>query len=390
MMPQVVHADAFAALEPIEGVSGWGRIAVRDSDLPSGFHRMLHVWLFGMEPGADYTVFVDGLEIGTLTTRPSGSAVLKLQNRGRGHDPVSENLPPAGALVSAVVEDAEGATILEGSFSAFVRTSGATIYEEEIELEDVHETGANGMAKVEMQEGGHEEFTTHASGLEPGATYSVVVDGLLPAVATVTVDHQGQARVQLEYPDDENPLPDDLRPVSEIVTVQWLNAEEVTILQGSFTGLGDCGTVHGTVTELTADGFVLDTDDGEIAVIITPETKWDDFDGHELAVDDVVKVQGCWDNDTLIASEIELKGGEEECGAVVGTIEEAFADGSFAVRRGGRLIQVATTTATSYEGFGDRDPAAGDFVKVEGCWDGDRFVAAMVELKRGTKLHGLS
>jgi hypothetical protein len=384
-MPEGIHSLAYAALEPV-GDEGWGRILVRDDDLPSGLRRTVQVWLFDLEPWSEYLVMIGETEIGIVHTRASGNGVLKLQTTGRGHDRVPLDLPATDELEEAMVFDMNDALVLQGAFSTFTKPpgGGATTYEEEISLVDVTGGEATGMAKVEMKESGAQEFTTRAAGLLADATYTVVVDTL--TVAVVTTDEQGHARVHLEHPDDDNPLPPELKPVSEIVTVQWWDGDGVKVLEGSFTGAGYCDRVHGVVTSLNSDGFVLETDDGSITVRTTEETTWDDFDGREVEVGDKVKVEGCWDDEVLVADEVEYVGldDEEDCGSVIGIVTSIDV-GSFQVERGHRLINVLTTGETEWEGFDDHAFAVGDRVKADGCWDGTDFVATSVELKKGGK-----
>ena len=387
VQPQAIHTSAFAALQPVGEAEGWGRIVVRDAELPTGLHRMVEVWLFGMEPGAEFGVSIDGVELGTLRTRPSGSGVLKLQSMGQGHGPVPEGLPPAGGLMDALVTG-PGGSVLEGSFSVFGSPGGPTTYEEQITLEDVTGGGAEGWAKVEMKGEEHQEFKTHATGLVPGETYTVIVDGL--ELATLVADVQGQARLHREWPDDDNPLPDGLLPVSEIVAVEW-HGPEGLLLRGSFAGLGACDTFLGTVTAIADGGFALETDSITIEVATTGDTKWDDFGDHELAVGDRVKVEGCWDGDVLLANEIELKNPDhdDECGSVVGTVG-AIAEGVVTIVNGARQVEVLTDGDTEWVGFPGREVAVGDRVKAEGCWEGGAFVAHKVTLMPGAKQKGNS
>ncbi len=57
----------------------------------------------------------------------------------------------------------------------------------------------------------------------------------------------------------------------------------------------------------TDTGFIIETDAGPVTVATTDHTEWDDFGDHELAVGDMVKVEGCWGGDVLVAEEVELK-----------------------------------------------------------------------------------
>ncbi|MDX2437760.1 MAG: DUF5666 domain-containing protein [Acidobacteriota bacterium] len=379
VMAQATSSSAFAALRPVGAATGWGRVVVRDRDLPSGQQRTVQVWLYGMEPRAEYRITIDDVEIGTIKTRSSGSGVLKLQNTGRGHDPVPADLPPVDLLETAIVYDRDSAPTLEGTFSVNGHPGGETTYEEEISLVDVTGGDAAGAAEVEMRDGGHQEFRTHATGLDPQIGYSVIVDGL--TVATVTADDQGQARLQLEHPDDENPLPPELVPVSKIGTVEWWISGGDLLLSGSFTGASRCERFTGTVTEVTEDGFSIETETGSITVVTDSDTEWDDFGDHELAVGDKLKVEGCWDGEFFIAHKVELKdaNGEESCFKLVGVIGNVSGE-NFVLDTDEGSIPVVTTDDTKWDDFGDHDLAIGDKVKVKGCWDGDIFVAREVKL----------
>jgi len=380
-MPQAAHGTAYAALQPVGAATGWGRVVVRDDDVPSGLKRTVQVWLFGMEPRTDYLVTIDGVDIGAILTHSSGNGVLKLQNDGRGHEPVPEELPSIDELQSVVIYGPGLAPTLEGSFSSLVHPGGETTYEESIELDDVSGGDAEGMAKVEMEEGGHQEFKTCATGLMPTSLYDVIVDGL--TVATVTADEQGQACVKLEEPDDENPLPPEMSPVSKIVLVQWWDSAGDLILSGAFTGIGSCAHLKGTVTGFTATGFTLETSDETVTVVVTEETAWEEFGDHELALGDKVKVEGCWDDDDFVAEVIELLNGddhEDGCAKFVGIIGNVSGE-NFVLDTDEGSLPVVTTGETEWLNFGDHEPAIGDKVKVEGCWDGEVFVADVVELK---------
>ena len=389
-IPQAMHGTAFASLEPIGDVSGeassWGRIVVRDADLPSGLKRFIQVWLFGLEPRTGYLIKIDNVEIGTINTRASGNGVLKLQNDGRGHQMVPPELPPVGELFSAIVLREGGLSVLQGEFTTMGNPRRETTYEEGITLEESNESGATGMAKVEMRGEEYQEFTTRASGLVPGLTYSVFVKGPTFAliVATVTAGVEGQAHVHLEYPDDENPIPTDLLPVSHIELVEWLDPDGFAVLSGTFTGLGVCDKLVGIVTAGDENEFTLETEEGPVTVITDDDTVWEDFGDHDFSIDDRLKVQGCWDGDVFIAKEIELKDccDEDPCFKIVGTATEIVTGVSFDLVTEEGTTTVLITGDTLFEDFDGNELADGDMVKVEGCLVGDDFVADVIELKR--------
>jgi hypothetical protein len=375
--PVAGDGTAYAALQPVGTASGWGRIVVHDDEIPGGVLRRVDVWLHGMDPRTEYLVVVDDVEIGTITTRPNGSGHLKLKDFGSGQGLVPTDLPPAAELESTTVFGPSLETALEGTFSSIYGHHPGTTYEEEIALEEANASGALGMAKVEMKHNGHQEFKTRASHLEPGETYSVVLDGLV--VAYVTADDQGQAHLHLEDPDDDNPIPEELLPVSDIRTVEWFLGVEL-ILSGSFDGTGFCEELAGTVSEVTAEGFTLETRHGSVDVVTSPDTEWKGFDDHVLAVGDSVKVDGCWNDEVFVAYVVEHKGRghEESCDKLVGTVTNVSGEAFILVTP--RLsVTVMTTPETEWEGF-DEPLSVDDRVKVNGCWEDEDFIAYVVKL----------
>ncbi len=381
--PAAHHDAAIAALEPLGTESGWGRAVVRDDDVPSGLHRTVLIQLHGLEPRTDYLVEIDGLQIGSIRTKPSGSGVLKLQNRGGGHDPVPEELPGADTLEEVTVLDPSLAAVLEGSFTHVSHGGGEKTCEQEIPLVDVTGGEAAGVAHVEEHDDGHQELETCATGLVAEASYSVVVDSI--EVAVVTADDEGQACVHLESPDEDNPIPPELLPVCEIAMVEWFDEAGELLLSGTFSGDDEsCTELQGTVVEVTENGFTLDTGDEIVTVVTTTDTEWDDFGDHELAAGDSLKVEGCWDAEVLVADEVELLDGDDEqdCTEISGTVVEVTEDG-FTLDTGEEIVTVATTTDTEWDDFSDHELAAGDSLKVEGCWDADVLVADEVELLDG-------
>lgn len=387
------HAVAYAALEGVGEAEGWGRIVVRDDDLPNDVHRTITVWLYGLTPFTPYTVQVDGVALGTVITRVNGDALLRLQNRGNGHGEVPEDLPPAAELLQATVVDDAMSPVLEGSFTVASKGPGSTVYEEQITLEDVTGGEATGAAKVEIRSDGHQEFTTHAAGLVPGATMTVrvtLLDGTTVEVATVVVDDVGQAMVKLESPSDDHPLPPELDPVSDIRLVEWLDEGGAVILSGTFTGVNqsDEVTLAGTFVELTADGFVLETADGQVTVIVTDETMFKGFASlDELAAGDQLEVEGFETDAGVVATKVELMpGDEDELVLLKGTFVEPTADG-FTLETVDGVVAVIVTPETRFMGFSSLDElVAGDSLKVH-VVPGDELVAVKVKLEQNKGKH---
>jgi len=230
--------EAAAALTAVGAAAGWGRIKVEDKLRDSVAKREVEVDLFDMDPMVTFLIEADGVFLGFITTDASGWGSLKLETDDNSHLPVPSELRPAGELVSASVRDESDAFVLEGSFVGFADgEDDTTIHEEKISLSDVLGTGAAGVAKVEREADGTQEFDTRATGLIPAASYSILIDGF--AAGMRTADSVGQARLKLESPDDEDPLPSALQPVEDLRVVEWYDGEGFLVLAGAFNGISN-------------------------------------------------------------------------------------------------------------------------------------------------------
>jgi len=230
--------EAIASLTPVGAASGWGRIKVEDSMRRNVTKREVKVELYDLDASTSYTVEADGIELGAVMTDSSGWAELKLESPDDDNPPVPEGLPAAADLQSASVRDASGAFVLEGSFVGLGGGGeGEDLHEEKIVLTDPSASGAAGVAKVEREASGQQEFDTRATGLMVNAAYTIVVDGFTAGM--VTADAVGQARLKLESPDDSNPLPPELQPVEDLRMVEWHDGNGDVVLTGMFTGISN-------------------------------------------------------------------------------------------------------------------------------------------------------
>lgn len=304
------HVVAYAALDALNDGTGWGRFVVRDDLLPSGDERTVRVSLFGLEANAEYVVEADGVEVGTIVTDRKGDGAIKLKTRGRSSEDVPSDLPLASEITGASIYDTWQTVVLEGVFTVVrEHINDPTVHREKIDLVDETGGDAKGMAAVRRKESGAQGFATMASRLEPGLTYSIVVDTI--EVGIVTADEEGQAGLELHVPDEENPLPEALQPVDNIRNVQWFQGE-LLLLSGIFTGESDtddrCHEFHGTFVGLTDSGFVLRKGDDEIEIMVTDDTEFEGFgDLAELVEGDWLEVKACLVGDDLVAESVELK-----------------------------------------------------------------------------------
>jgi hypothetical protein len=312
IMTALEAVTAFAALDGVSPADGWGRVAITDMYNASGTHRVAQVWLYELQPWTRYVVEIDGVLLGAITTRQHGSGSLRLDSDGGMDGHLPTGLPPAWAITRAMVFDSSPTATLQGDFSTIERGGGDGVYEEEIALLDVTGGSAVGMAKVEIDDDGGQEFKTRATGLISGESYSIVVGVLTDTltVGVVVADAEGQAGLQLEHPDDDHPLPPELMPVSDITDVEWYDSTSALLLAGSFTGTNqeDEIEVEGAFAGLTGDdSFLLDTDEGQLTIIVDDDTELDGFDSlSDLEPGDWLYVEGWMTPDGILAEEIEL------------------------------------------------------------------------------------
>jgi hypothetical protein len=239
------RAHAVAALEPVGGTDGWGRMMVRDHYLPDdSVRRQLVLRVVGLEADTEYTTVIDGITVGSLVTDPAGDGSLRLGWPEDLFPPVPADLPPAEVLGQAAVLDASLGVVLEGEFvTDWVGGSGPQdlVYLERIQLDPTDNASLRGVAKVTRTDEDEQSFESRACSLEVGAVYELYVDGFL--AGAVTGDSVGHGELELSTADAN--LPMELQPIEDLRLVEWIDAGGDVILTGSFTGENMVGGGHG-------------------------------------------------------------------------------------------------------------------------------------------------
>ena len=185
-------------------------------------------------------------------------------------------------------------------------------------------------------------------------------------------------------------FPSSKTPTLAVHVVEWLDEGGAVILSGTFAGVNESDEVAlaGTFVELTADGFVLETADGQVTVIVTDETMFMGFASlDELAAGDQLEVEGFETDDGVVATKVELmQGDEDELVMLKGTFVEPTADG-FTLQTADGVVAVIVTPETRFMGFASLDELVeGDSLKVH-VVPGDELVAVKVKLERSKGKH---
>jgi hypothetical protein len=96
----------------------------------------------------------------------------------------------------AEIRDSQGRTVLQGQFALNVEDDDDTERKAALKPTGI-DADAAGEAEVEWPKaGGPQEVEFTATGLEPGAKFTCVIDG--QELATVTADKKGKAEVELD------------------------------------------------------------------------------------------------------------------------------------------------------------------------------------------------
>lgn len=154
-----------------------------------------------------------------------------------------------------------------------------------------------------------------------------------------------------------------------------------------------CRELEGQFARLTDDGFVLRKGDVEVEIVVTDETELEGFDDlAQLIEGDRLEVEGCWVGEHQVARSVELEERERECEYLRGTVI-GRTEGGFLLQMGDHRIEVVVNEETELKGFDSLDDLdGGEFVSLEGCFDGDVFVAAWIKLSEDddcVELHGV-
>jgi hypothetical protein len=157
----------------------------------------LDVSALGLVAAANYTIVVDGNEIGTVTSNPGGTFIVRFARNPVGAD----RQLPAFILVADIkridVKNADGVVVLTGSTSS---TEPVVPYESTIALTATGvEPAASGHADIIVSEQ-RDTFEVSAAGLTGRADYVLFVDG----AQIVTSATNGSGRLDIRFSDSPN------------------------------------------------------------------------------------------------------------------------------------------------------------------------------------------
>ena len=184
-----------------------------------------------------YDVMLDGFAAGAILTDDEGEGCLRFSTREvGGAEPLPPDLDPVNELGHVDVSLA-GIVVLAGEF-ADAKWHGTSQHGEESAFAAFLRDGDGDIvgALIAKAEEDEQELELKAWGLEPFATYQVVLDGNV--LVTLVADAQGHLEGEWENPaDDEELLPDEFLPVSGLLHGELQTTDGDVVAEGDFSAL---------------------------------------------------------------------------------------------------------------------------------------------------------
>lgn len=229
-----------------EGASGGVGISV------TGSQQEFEIFARSLSVRATYRLVVDGKEIAPagFTTNSFGGLELVFSTDRESDDETGRaplrlpgELNPVMNIKHVELRDGDR-VVLQGDFAPIVGGTGPNgqLLDKRAPLAPAEVAAqASGRAHIAV-EAKHEELSIEASGLLPGASYKIIVDGidLGQAVAQAQTSQSAYLRIQLtDDPRGATGLPPALRPVTGIRHVELRDSSDRLVLQGDFLPGGD-------------------------------------------------------------------------------------------------------------------------------------------------------
>ena len=200
--------------------------------------EQLMVTAFPLEPNAAYQIIVDGFDLGFFEAFEDGSLWVDLSSNPTfdGQFQLPEGVQPVSNIDVVEIRDAQGATIVTGSFS------------EPCSMEWIFESDATGLCDGAGLHGGdslwwigtlngtviEESLAVIFWAVEDGMTYSVEVDGFNVGEMIPLGRWDGLVFVLNLGDYGDAPIPDELRPISGIDVIQILDGNGQIVVSGSY------------------------------------------------------------------------------------------------------------------------------------------------------------
>jgi hypothetical protein len=232
---RIVLANTFGAPQP-----GGGNVVEKEAKLTStgeakgsaraeieAEREKLRVEGEHLQSGVTYSVFADSVSLGTVVAQSGYFRVEFTSDNSSGR-----LLPPALRPVTKIqrveVRDPSSQIVLQGTFQAGGDDFGGGEVQKEADLNSTGvDPDAQGKVKTRASSNG-ETLEIEGDKLDSNAPYIVVIDGF--SLGALTTDNNGSFKLGLSS--ENNTLPSQVRPVSNIQRVEVFDSQGRLVLSG--------------------------------------------------------------------------------------------------------------------------------------------------------------
>jgi thermitase len=200
----------------------------------AGVKQLFKLEAYNLSVRTLYRLYVDGVELSNERKSANLGSLIFGFSTEPNTPPLSSIINPVTKIRHVELRDASGHTIiLQGDFKTDVAENSRRSLEKQISLAPiVSKQGLGGRATVRMQST-FQELKIEAEGLQTGATYRLVVDGI--TISSKVVESGFIRALLTTNGTGEMLLPVSLRPVTNIRRVELLTSRGELVLRGEFT-----------------------------------------------------------------------------------------------------------------------------------------------------------
>jgi hypothetical protein len=200
----------------------------------AGAKQLFKLEAYNLSVRTLYRLFVDGVELSDESKSANLGSLIFDFSTEPNTPPLSGSINPVTKIRHVELRDASGRlVILQGDFKTDVAENSRRSLEKQISLVPVaSKQGLGGRATIKMQSA-YQELKVEAEGLQTGATYRIVVDGI--AIGSKVVESGFLRALLTTNATGDLLLPVSLRPVTNIRRVELLTSRGELVLRGEFT-----------------------------------------------------------------------------------------------------------------------------------------------------------
>jgi hypothetical protein len=200
----------------------------------AGVKQLFRIEAYNLSVRTLYRLFVDGVEVGNESKSANLGSLTFDFSTEPNKAPLNETINPVTKIRHIELRDATGhVLILQGDFKTDSSETSRPSVEKETSLVPVaSKPGLGGRATVKMQST-YQELKIEAEGLQTGATYRLVIDGI--SLGSKVVESGFLRALLATNGTGDMFLPTNLRPVTGLRRVELVTSRGELVLRGEFT-----------------------------------------------------------------------------------------------------------------------------------------------------------